>query len=103
MTIVCSACQRYLGTHPPFHDKAVTHDLCTPCAVRQRRELKTLVLSRDRADTWPVLSTLFRGAFLQVVLDRRKLDRRQECADVDICRRAGPPADRRRMQSLRLV
>lgn len=103
MTIVCSACQRYLATQPPFHDKAVSHDLCTACAVRQRRELKTLVVSRERADTWPVLSTLFRGADLQVVLDRRKVDRRQECTDVDTCRRAGPPADRRQMQSLRLV
>ncbi len=103
MTIVCSACQRYLGTQPPFHDKAVTHDLCTPCAVRERRELKTLVLSRDRADTWPVLSTLFRGADLNFVLDRRKVDRRQESTVVDTCRRAGPPADRRHLLSLRLV
>lgn len=103
MTIVCSSCQRYLATQPPFHDKAVTHDLCTSCAVRQRRELKTLVLSRDRADTWPVLTTLFRGADLRVVLDRRKVDRRQGCTEVDSCRRGEPPADRRRMQSLRLV
>ena len=103
MTIVCSACQRYLATQPPYHDKAVTHDLCMPCAVRQRRELKTLVLSRDRADTWPVLNTLFRGADLRVVVDRRLIERRQESAEVDVCRRGGSPAERRRLQSLRLV
>jgi hypothetical protein len=102
MTIVCSACQRYLGTQPPFHDKGVTHGLCTPCAVRQRQELRTLVLSRDRADTWPVLSCLFRGADCNVVVDRRKIDRRREDVAVDVCRRASA-RDRRRVQSLRLV
>jgi hypothetical protein len=102
MTIVCSACQRYLGTHPPFADKAVTHGLCTPCAVRERRDLRTLVLSRERADTWPILSALFRGADFTVVLDRRRGERRREAAPVDACRRDAP-ADRRRTQSLRLV
>jgi hypothetical protein len=102
MTIVCSSCQRYLGTQPPFHDKAVTHGLCTPCTIRQRRELRTLVLSRDRADTLPMLSTLFRGADCSLVVDRRSVDRRQSALTVDTCRRASGK-DRRLRQSLRLV
>ena len=80
MTTVCSSCQRYLGTQPPYHDKAVTHGLCTPCTVKGRRELKTLVLSRDRADTWPLLTALIRGAECQVVVDRRREDRHHALA-----------------------
>ena len=103
MTIVCSSCQRYLGTLPPFHDKGVTHSLCSPCAIRARRELKTLVLSRERADTLPVLSSLFRTqGDLKVVLDRRRVERRRESQEVDLCRRGGG-RDRRQTQSLRLV
>ena len=103
MTIVCSSCQRYLGTLPPFHDKGVTHSLCSPCAIRERRELKTLVLSRERADTLPVLSSLFRPhGDVKVVLDRRRIERRQERIDVDPCRRGGG-RDRRQTRSLRLV
>ena len=103
MTIVCSSCQRYLGTLPPFHDKGVTHSLCSPCAIRQRRELKTLVLSRERADTLPVLAGLFRAQReLKVVLDRRQVERRQASLDVDLCRRGGG-RDRRQIQSLRLI
>ena len=103
MTIVCSSCQRYLGTLPPFHDKGVTHSRCSPCAIRERRELKTFVLSRERADTLPVLASLFRAqGDLQVVLDRRRVERRQERLDVDPCRRGGV-RDRRQTQSLRLI
>jgi hypothetical protein len=102
MTIVCSSCQRYLGTQTPFHDKGVTHALCTPCAIRQRREIRTLVLSRERADTLPMLSSLFRGADCSLVLDRRSIDRRQSVLEVDVCRRASGK-DRRLRQSLRLV
>jgi hypothetical protein len=50
MTVACASCQRYLGTRPPFRDLGVTHGTCTACAVRQRRELSTLVVSRERAD-----------------------------------------------------
>jgi len=99
---VCSSCQRYLGTQPPFHDKGVAHSLCTPCATRERRELRTLVLSRERADTLPVLNSLFRGQpEIRVVLDRRQLERRQEAVGVEVCRRV--EQDRRRAQSLRLI
>jgi hypothetical protein len=101
MTIVCSSCQRYLGTQPPFHDKAVAHGLCTACAIRQNRELRTLVLSRERADTFLMLSSLFRGAECLLVLDRRSIDRRQSVLEVDICRRTAK--DRRLRQSLKLV
>jgi hypothetical protein len=103
MTIVCIACQRYLGTKPPFRDLRVTHAMCTPCAIRQRRELSTLVVSRERAEAWPVLETVFRfQGELQVVMERRRSERRQGCCDVETCRRAGS-ADRRQVQSLRLV
>jgi len=102
MTIVCSSCQRYLGTQPPFHDKGVSHSLCTPCATRERRELRTLVLSRERADTLPVLSSLFKGQpEIRLVLDRRQVERRQEAVGVEMCRRA--VQDRRRAQGLRLI
>lgn len=102
MTIVCSSCQRYLGTQPPFHDKGVSHSLCTPCATRERRELRTLVLSRERADTLPVLSSLFKGQpEIRLVLDRRQVERRQEAVGVEMCRRAA--RDRRRAQGLRLI
>jgi hypothetical protein len=101
MTIVCSCCQRYLGTQPPFHDKAVSHGLCTPCTIRQNRELRTLVLSRERADKLPMLSSLFRAADCYLVIDRRSTDRRQSVLEVDVCRRAAK--DRRLRQSLRLV
>jgi hypothetical protein len=103
MTIVCSSCQRYLGTQPPYHDKSVNKGLCLPCTVRQRQELRTLVLSRDRADTLPVLSNIFRYQDdLRLVVDRRAVERRRESVTVEECRRGAVP-DRRRLQSLRLV
>jgi len=103
MTIVCSSCQRYLGTCPPYHDKGVSHRVCTPCVARERRELRTLVLSRERADTLPVLSSLFKGQpEIRLVLDRRQVERRQAAVDVELCRRASPE-DRRRAQGLRLI
>jgi len=103
MTVVCVACQRYLGTRPPFRDLGVTHGICTPCAIRQRRELSTLVVSRERADAWPVLETVFRiQGDLHVVVERRRSERRQESSDVEACRRASRK-DRRQIQSLRLV
>jgi hypothetical protein len=103
MTLVCASCQRYLGTKPPYRDLGVIHGICTACAIRQRRGLKTLVVSRDRADAWPVIESVLRiQSELQVVLDRRKGDRRQLDLDVEDCRRL-PSRDRRQNQSLRLV
>jgi hypothetical protein len=103
MTVVCSSCQRYLSTKPPYGDLGVTHGLCNACAIRQRRELKTLVVSRERADAWPVLESVLRiQSELHVVLDRRRADRRQLDLEVDACRRLGT-GDRRQTQSLRLV
>ena len=103
MTIVCAACPRYLGTKPPFRDLRVTHAMCTPCAIRQRRELSTLVVSRERADAWPVLENVLRfQGELHVVMERRHAERRQESADVEICRRC-KRADRRQVRSLRIV
>ena len=103
MTIVCSACQRYLGTQPPFHDKAVLHGLCTPCEIRQQQhELQVVVLTRERADSFPILSGLLRRkSELRVVIDRRQAERRREGMLVDECRRAAD-RDRRQMRSLRL-
>jgi hypothetical protein len=104
MTIVCVACQRYLGTRPPFRDLRVTHALCTSCAIRQRRELSTLVVSPERADAWPVLENVFRfQGELHVVVERRRgAERRQACSVVEVCRRSAH-ADRRQIRSLRLV
>ena len=103
MTVVCSSCQRYLGTKPPYRDLGVTHGICTPCVVRQRRELSTLVVSRERADAWPVLENFFRvQSDLHLVLERRQEDRRQLSLDVEASRRL-LGKDRRQTQSLRLV
>jgi hypothetical protein len=88
MTVVCATCQRYLGTKPPYGDVGVTHGTCTSCAIRQRRELSTLVVSRERADAWPVLESVFRAHNdVRLVLERRNGDRRQISLDVDTCRR----------------
>ena len=77
--------------------------MCTPCAIRQRRELSTLVVSRERADAWPVLETVFRfQGELHVVVERRRAERRQELSEVETCRRASI-RDRRQVRSLRLV
>jgi hypothetical protein len=103
MTIVCSSCQRYLGTQPPFHDKAVTHGLCTPCEIRQQHELQVVVLTKERADSFPVLNGLLRRkSELRVVIDRRQTERRRAWLEVAACRRGTEP-DRRRTRSLRLV
>ncbi len=103
MTVVCASCQRYLGTKPPYRDLGVTHGMCTSCVIRQRRELSTLVVSRDRADAWPVLETVFRvQSDVHVVLERRREDRRQMSLDVEACRRL-QGKDRRQTQSLRLI
>ncbi len=103
MTVVCASCQRYLSTKPPYRDLGVTHGICTACAIRQRRELRTLVVSREREDAWPVLESILRvQSDLHVVLDRRRADRRQAAQDVEDCRRL-PTRDRRQTQSLRLV
>ncbi len=103
MTVVCVSCQRYLSTKPPYRDLGVTHGICTACVIRQRRELSTLVVSRERADAWPMLESVFRvQSDLQVVLERRRGDRRQTILDVEACRRL-PSRDRRQTQSLRLI
>ncbi len=103
MTVVCASCQRYLGTKPPYRDLGVTHGICTNCVIRQRRELSTLVVSRDRADAWPVLEHVFRVQNdLHLVLERRRVDRRQTSLDVEACRRL-LSKDRRQTQSLRLI
>jgi hypothetical protein len=103
MTVVCASCQRYLGTKPPYRDLGVTHGTCVSCALRQRRELSTLVVSRERADAWPVLESVVRvQSDLQVVLERRQVDRRQAVLDVKGCRRM-QSQDRRQTRSLRLV
>jgi hypothetical protein len=103
MTVVCASCQRYLGTKPPYRDLGIAHGICTACAIRQRRELKTLVVSRERADAWPVIESVLRvQSELQVVLERRRGDRRQNDLDVEACRRL-PSRDRRQTQSLRLI
>ena len=103
MTVVCASCQRYLGTKPPYRDLGVTHGICTTCAIRQRRELSTLVVSRERTEAWPVIESVLRvQSDLQVVLERRRGDRRQLSLDVEACRRL-PSRDRRQLQSLRLV
>jgi hypothetical protein len=103
MTIVCSACQRYLGTQPPFHDKGVLHGLCTPCEIRQQDQLQVVVLTRERADSFPILSGLLRRKDeLRVVIDRRRTERRRAGLQVVDCRRAAEN-DRRQTRSLRLV
>jgi hypothetical protein len=103
MTVVCASCQRYLGTRAPYRDLGVTHGMCTPCAIRQRRELSTLVVSRERADAWPVLESVLRvQSDLHIVLERRQGDRRQTVLYVEACRRM-PGQDRRKTRSLRLV
>ena len=102
MTVVCASCQRYLGTKPPYRDLGVTHGVCTSCAIR-RRELSTLVVSRERAYAWPVLESVLRvQSDLHVLLERRRGDRRQAVLDVEACRRMRSQ-DRRQTQSLRLV
>jgi len=104
MTVVCASCQRYLGTKPPYRDLGVTHGVCTACVIRQRRELSTLVVSRERADAWPVLENVLRvQSDLHVVFERRRGDRRQASLDVEACRRLSGGRDRRQTQSLRLV
>ena len=103
MTVVCARCQRYLGTKPPFRDGTVEHGLCAPCALRECRELSTLVLSRERAGLLPLLEGLFRGpGEVRLVVDRRRGDRRLTRMDVDASRR-DDARERRRQQTLRIV
>jgi hypothetical protein len=102
MRLVCGGCQRYLGTTPPYRDLRVKHDLCAPCALRERRELATVVISKERADVLPLLRGLLRNqSDVRLLVDRRGGDRRREDVWVERCRRDGP--DRRRISSLRLV
>lgn len=102
MRLVCAGCQRYLGTSPPYRDLRVKHDLCAPCTLRERRELATVVISRERADLVPLLRSLLRSQTdVRLVIDRRNGDRRQQDVRVERCRRDGP--DRRQIKSLRLV
>jgi hypothetical protein len=103
MMLVCSVCQRYLGTKPPYRDLSVCREMCTPCTIQARRDLSMLVVSPERGDALPVLETLLRGqGSLRMVVDRRKADRRTSELCVDVCRR-GRGEDRRQTRSLRLV
>jgi len=103
MMLVCAVCQRYLGTKPPYRDLTISREMCTPCTIEARRDLSTLVVSPERGDAMPVLESLFRGqGLLRMVVDRRKVDRRQSAHSVDVCRR-GSGHERRQTRSLRLV
>jgi len=103
MMLVCAVCQRYLGTKPPYRDLSISHEMCTPCTIEARRDLSTVVVSPERGDALPVLESLLRmQGSLRMVVDRRKVDRRQSAASVDPCRRRAGQ-DRRQTQSLRLV
>src|SRR5688500_9988975 len=100
MVTVCAWCERYLGVKDAA-PVAVSHGICEPCIARQNwDEPPVVVVSRERSDLLHVFGHLFRGVpAVQVVLDRRRSDRRRfaspflEAAE----RRTGP--DRRQRAS----
>jgi hypothetical protein len=78
MITVCAWCQRYMGSTEPPHDHVVSHGICPECTERETLgDTPVLVVSRDRADTIPLLHSLLRGApEITIVVDRRAGERR---------------------------
>jgi hypothetical protein len=87
---VCAWCERFLGQKDPGH-VPVSHGICPACAARQAwSDGHTLVVPREKEDVLPVLEGLLRGTpEIQVVLDRRRGERRGQ----------GGPSDRSERRS----
>jgi len=103
MITVCAWCQKYMGMKEPSSDPAVTHGICSTCALRQQiGDMPTLVIAKERADTLPVLQALLTGTpAIRVVVYRREGERRR-LADIAEAERR-ERTDRRQGQSLTLV
>jgi hypothetical protein len=86
MVTVCAWCQRFLGLKEPFTQGDVSHGICPTCSARQRLEdVPTLVVSRSRVDTVPILEGLLTGTpEIRIVVDRRLSDRRRGRSSVDV-------------------
>jgi hypothetical protein len=67
-----------MGSKEPLRNPSVTHGICPACAERQQLDdAPVLVVSRQRADTVPVLHALLQGApDIAIVVDRRAAERR---------------------------
>jgi hypothetical protein len=79
MVIVCAWCQKYMGCKEPFDEASVSHGICPECSDREALEdAPVLVVSRERAETIPMLHSLLRGApEIAIVVDRRGAERRR--------------------------
>lgn len=79
MVIVCAWCQEYMGCKEPFDERSVSHGICPGCSDRETLgDAPVLVVSRERAETIPMLHSLLRGApEVAVVVDRRAGERRR--------------------------
>ena len=97
MVTICAWCQRFMGMKEPVDEATVSHGICSVCAERQRMgEVPTVVISRNKAGTLPILEGLLRGTpEIRVVVDRRQGERRRWPAGTDA------PAGRRTMRDRR--
>ena len=111
MVIVCAWCQGYTGYREPLHEHAASHVICRDCSDREAlADAPVLVVSRERAETIPMLHSLLRGApEIAIVVDRRAGKRRRgdgkgngdaRCPAEDVDRRS---AERRRTPTFYLV
>ena len=74
MVTICAWCHKFLGLKEPLAQAEVSHGICRTCSDRQLLEdIPTLVVSRSRVDTLPVLQGLLQGTpEIRIVVDRRK-------------------------------
>jgi len=102
MVTVCAWCERFLGLKDPKGSVEITHGICAACAARQDlAESATLVVSRRRADTLPILEDLLKNVpEIRVVVDRRFADRRRERPTIDVPGGRRMRRDRRQSGSL---
>jgi hypothetical protein len=86
-----------MGMKEPVEELTVSHGICSICAARQQMgEVPTVVISRKKAGTLPILEGLLRGTpEIRVVVDRRTGERRQQPSPAE------PPAGRRTMRDRR--
>jgi len=103
MITICAWCQKYMGSKEPLHDHTVSHGICPDCSDREALgDAPVLVVSRDRAQTIPLLHTLLRGApEIAIVVDRRAGERRGDGMGDRSSRLALAAPDRRAAQRRR--
>ncbi len=97
MVSICAWCERFLGLKEPKTDPTITHGICKACFARQTwDDPPVLVVSREREHLVPVLEEMLRGVpEIQLVVDRRRADRRRKAAP------GGPVVPERRQRTVR--